>query len=76
MIKAGLNPNGIGGRHPIPLVMNEVWTISEKIGLLSILVDNGADCNYLLETKKISTPLHIATEMALKSGKKWRSILT
>ena len=69
MITAGLSPNGIGNSHPISVAMSKGLKLSERIGLISILLDNGADCKYLCGSKETTTPLHVATKMALESGK-------
>ena len=70
LIKIGLNPNGRGRRTPIAVVMSKQHlTISERIELICLLLENGEDCSHLHQTSKSSTPLHVATELALQSGK-------
>ena len=67
LIHAGLNPNGKGGKTPIAMIMDKVTSMSKKIDLVCLLLDNGADCNHLC--KSSTTPLHKATEIALRTGK-------
>ena len=64
LIHTGLNPNGKGGKAPLAMVMDKIPSISKKIELACLLLDNGADCSHLS-----TTPLHKATEIALRSGK-------
>ena len=71
LIRTGLNPNGSGRRTPIAVVMSKQHlTMSKKIELISLLLESGEDCSHLHQTSKsFSTPLHVATELALQSGK-------
>ena len=73
LLSKGVSPNNEQGKkHPIRIIMNKTnFSLSKKIELVHILLENGADCNHLCETGKLtsSTPLHKATELALKSGK-------
>ena len=70
LIKNGVDPNEKGGgKTPIAIIMGKNLTPSETIDIVSLLVDNGEDCNHLCQTSKTkTTPLHVATELALKSG--------
>lgn len=70
LIQNGVCPNGRNQKHPIGMVMNEATIpLSRKIELVLILLENGANCSHLCETGKGSTPLHKATEIALKAGR-------
>ena len=71
LVETGLNPNGRGRKTPIAAVMSKAsLSLQKKIGLVSLLIDAGEDCNHLGQVgKSTSTPLHMATELALQSGK-------
>ena len=71
MIDTGLNPNGQGRKTPIAVVLGmQYLMMSKKIELLHLLVENGEECSHLCHVGKSSTtPLHVATELALQSGK-------
>ena len=71
LIDAGLSPNGRGRRTPIAVVMGKGdLTLSKKIELMCLLLENGEDCSHLCHASKSSTTsLHVATELALQSGK-------
>ena len=67
LIHAGLDPNGKGGKTPIAMIMDKVTSMSKKkIELVCLLLDNGADCSHIC--KSSTTPLHKATEVALRTG--------
>ena len=69
LIKNGVDPNEEGGKTPIAIVMGRNLTPSETIDIVCLLMDNGEDCSHLCQTSKTrTTPLHVATELALKSG--------
>lgn len=69
LIRSGVDPNEIGGKTPIAVIMGRNLTPSKTIDMLCLLVDSGEDCNHLCQTSKTkTTPLHVATELALKSG--------
>ena len=72
LVETGLSPNGRGRKTPISVVMGLPATSwSKKITLLCLLLDIGEDCNHLSHTGKSSTtPLHVATEVALQSGRR------
>ncbi len=56
---------------PIVAVMNQATNLQEKIEAICVLIEGGVDCKQLCRTspKSTTTPLHVATELALKSGK-------
>ena len=70
LVETGLSPNGRGRKTPISVVMGlpaTSWT--KKIVLMCFLLDIGEDCSHLSHTGKSSTtPLHVATDIALQSG--------
>ena len=69
LIKIGVDPNEEGGKTPIAIVMGKNLTLSATIDIMCLLMDNGEDCSHLCQTSKTrTTPLHVATELALKSG--------
>ena len=69
LIKIGVDPNEKGGKTPIAIVMGKNLTPSKTIDIVCLLMDNGEDCSHLCQTSKTrTTPLHVATELALKSG--------
>ena len=56
---------------PMVAVMGLPLSLQEKVEAIGILIENGVDCKQLCQTTaKTTTPLHIATELALKLGKK------
>ena len=69
LIKNGVDPNKKEGKTPIAIVMGKGLTPPETIDIVCLLVDSGEDCSHLCQTSKTkTTPLHVATELALKSG--------
>ena len=57
---------------PVVAVMNRTLNLREQIEAISMLIEGGVDCKQLcLTSPKSTTPLHVATELALKSGKHW-----
>ena len=77
LIDAGVNPNGLGRKSPIVTILSrEYLPIAKQSELISVLLMKGADCNHLCRTKKGSTtPLHVATEIALQAGTYYNSYL-
>ena len=74
LIDNGLSPNGSGRKTPIAVVMGKAITWSKKIELICLLLEKGEDCSHLCHVGKTSTtPLHVATEVALKSGRRFVS---
>ena len=71
LVETGLSPNGRGRKTPIAVVSGKVaLSLAKKIELMCLLVDVGEDCSHLSHLGKSSaTPLHVATELALQSGK-------
>lgn len=68
-IEAGVNPNG--RKPPIVTVMGMNHLKPEaQIELVCLLLKNGASCSQLSQTSRFTTtPLHVATELSLKTGK-------
>ena len=64
-IKAGVDPNG--KKSPIAAIMNLNLLPDIQIDVVSVLINAGVDCRPL--SNHSSTPLHVATELAIKSGK-------
>lgn len=60
-----------GKKSPVVVVMqSNLLDVSAKIDILSLLIERGADCKQLCQTcHKTTTPLHVATELALQTGK-------
>lgn len=59
-----------GKQSPVVAVMNQTLNLQDKIDVLCVLIEGGVDCKQLCRTSaKSTTPLHVATDMALKSGK-------
>lgn len=72
LLDCGVDPNKSGGGNtPIATVMDKDIGWSEKIKLVCLLLDNKEHCSHLSHTgsKYSTTPLHVATEVALISGK-------
>ena len=69
LLEAGVSPNGCGKKKPIAEVLKLQCISSKKqIDLLCLLLEKG-DCRHLCHgSKEGATPLHIATELALKAG--------
>ena len=73
LLDSGVDPNRSSGRNtPIATVMGKDIDWSKKIELVCLLLDNKEHCSHLSHTgsKYSTTPLHVATEVALISGRK------
>lgn len=58
-----------GKISPVPLVMQNL-SVFDQISVLCVLIERGVDCKQLCVTAQQSkTPLHVATDLALRSGK-------
>ena len=69
LVSIGLSPNGRGKRTPIAVVMGKAISITKKIDMICLLLEVGEECSHLSHTgKSTTTPLHVATELALQSG--------
>ena len=69
LVETGLSPNGRGKKTPIAAVMGKAISITKKIDMICILLEIGEECSHLSHTSKsATTPLHVATELALQSG--------
>ena len=71
LIECGANPNGLDRKSPVVMVLSmEYMQIDKRCELVCILLMKGADCNHLCRIRKgTTTPLHVATEIALQAGK-------
>ena len=69
LLEAGVNPNGCGKKKPITEIL-KLQHISSKnqMDLLCLLLEKGDCCHLCHGSKERTTPLHIATELALKAG--------
>ena len=75
LLENGVNPNKCDkiGKTPIAMVMDRYPTWTKKIELVCLLLDKGEHCNHLSCTgsiKSCTTPLLVATEVALETGRK------
>ena len=69
LVQIGLSPNGRGKRTPIAVVMGKAISITKKIDMICLLLEVGEECSHLSHIgKSTTTPLHVATELALQSG--------
>ena len=69
LVDAGLSPNGSGRKTPIAAVMAKAISVTKKIDMICLLLEVGEDCGHLCQIgKSTTTPLHVATELALQSG--------
>lgn len=75
LINAGVNPNG--KKSPITTVMSLHYLKPEsQVALVCLLIKCGADISQLsLTARGSTTPLHVATELTLKTGEYMRYIL-
>lgn len=73
LIEKGLNPNyySRGRKTPISVVMsNQHLDWPKRIGIVCLLLKCGEDCYHLsLTNASATTPLYVATEKALETGK-------
>ena len=68
LLEAGVSPNGCGKKKPIAEVLKLQCISSKKIDVVCLLLEKG-DCSHLCHgSKERTTPLHVATELALKAG--------
>ena len=70
LVESGLSPNGRRRKTPAATVMGRTdILLKKKIELLCLLIDVGEDCNHLSNLgKSATTPLHVATDLALQTG--------
>ena len=72
LIDAGVNPNGCSEseNHPLAEIMKLTHlSPKERIKLLCLFLENGADCSYLCHGSQYkTTPVHVATRLALEAG--------
>lgn len=75
LVEAGVSPNG-RGKKPIAEVLKLSYLSPQKqIELICLLLEKG-DCSQLCHvSKQRTTPLHVATELALKAGIYFRRCL-
>lgn len=69
LLEAGVSPNGCGKKKPIAEILKlQHISLKKQIDLLCLLLEKG-DCRHLSHgSKERATPLHVATELALKAG--------
>lgn len=61
---------GVRIKNSIGVVMNMKLPPKDQIDVIALLLDHGAECSELSwNYRGITTPLHVATELALESGK-------
>ena len=69
LVDTGLSPNGRGRKTPIAVIMGKAISITKKIDMVCLLLEVGEECSHLSHIgKSTTTPLHVATEVALQSG--------
>ncbi len=70
LIKAGVNPNGLGKTKTLAQVLQRNYLATAKqVDTICLLLENGADCKYLCDASETeTTPLRVATELALSAG--------
>ena len=67
LIAAGISV--AGKTSPITVIMGSAAGLSQKIDMLCSLIERGVDCKQLCShSHKTTSPLHVATEMALSDG--------
>ena len=68
LIDAGINLNEKKSIAAVVLGHHHL-SLEDKIDVLCILINGGANCNQLLSSRGSTTPVHAATELAIRSGK-------
>jgi len=66
LVDAGANPNG--KRNSLAAIRSVKINVGTKVDILCSLIRRGANCNNLCDMST-TTPLHVATEMAIESSK-------
>ena len=76
LIEKGLNPNSWGRKTPISVVMsNQYLDWPKRIEIVCLLLKSGEDCYHLsLTNTSATTPLYVATEKALETGKYYKEV--
>ena len=65
LLELGMSPNGTGKHKPLAEIRKLRHLTSQKrTNLICLLLDKGANCNHLCSTHD-TTPLHVATEIAV-----------
>lgn len=66
LVGVGIKLNG--KVSPVSVVMRAL-TVPDQVRVLSVLIENGVDCRQLcMGTPRSTTSLHVATDLALRSG--------
>lgn len=66
LVEVGIKLNG--KISPVSVVMRSL-TVADQVRVLSALIERGVDCRQLcMRAPRSTTPLHVATDLALKSG--------
>ena len=71
MIDGGASPSGLGKKKPLAEAQQLTYLSKPKRNdLICLLLKKGSDCSHLcLSSKHSTTPLHIATAIALDAGR-------
>ena len=70
LLKKGVSHGGSRTSPILAVSMNQTLSVEEEIEALCVLIKGGVDCMQLSKVSpKSTTPLHVATDLALKSGK-------
>ena len=77
LIDGGVNPNkcGRGGKTPIAMVMDRYPSWTKIIELVCLLLNKGEHCSHLNHTDSSTTPLHVATKVALETGNYFKEFI-
>lgn len=70
LIRAGVNPDGLGKNKTLTQVLQlNYLPTAKQVETICLLLQNGADCKYLCDASPIkTTPLHVATDLAIRAG--------
>ena len=69
LLDAGVNPNGSSEKNPLATIgTRQDITPQRKIDLICLFLEKGADCNPLGCASPLTTPLHVATKLAVETG--------
>lgn len=59
----------VGKTSPVTVIMGSTASVTQKIDMLCSLIERGVDCKQLCShSHKTTSPLHVATELALSDG--------
>ena len=68
LIDAGADPSGNVKKTLVEVLKIVNLPAKKQIDLVCLFLMKGADCNHLSLVRKTTTPLHVATELALEAG--------